>query len=100
MLFYPLSSIVKEKLDSYITYTTKWNYTIGQSKNNSVSFIRTLNVNQKAYPLADDKKGINANFKWRFCYEKKNNDIWYYHSAFSKCRRLYDISENEAKTFY
>ncbi|HHQ0159079.1 TPA: matrixin family metalloprotease, partial [Listeria innocua] len=127
------SSIIKEKLDSYMAYATKWNYsgsqvkvsrsigavgveiknsysnknsgtyattyyttkqsariiyyksfkntsaankretvvhevghTIGlshtQSKNNSVSVMRALNFNQKAYPLADDKKGINAKY--------------------------------------
>lgn len=33
-----------------------------QSKNNSVSVMRALNFNQKAYPLADDKKGINAKY--------------------------------------
>lgn len=44
----------------------KFGYTLSlshtQSKNNSVSVMRALNFNQKAYPLADDKKGINAKY--------------------------------------
>ncbi|MBC1722229.1 matrixin family metalloprotease [Listeria seeligeri] len=127
------SSIIKEKLDSYMTYATKWNYsgsqvkvgksigavgveiknsydnrntgayattyytskhsakivyyrafkntsatnkretvvhevghTIGlshtQSKNNSSSVMRKTKFNGKAYPLSDDKKGVNAKY--------------------------------------
>ncbi|EEO7552407.1 matrixin family metalloprotease [Listeria monocytogenes] len=127
------SSIIKEKLDSYMTYATKWNYsgsqvkvsrsigavgveiknsysskttnayattyytskqsariiyyksfkslsaankretvvhevghTIGlshtQQRNNSISVMRDYRFNGKAYPLSDDKKGINAKY--------------------------------------
>lgn len=33
-----------------------------QSKNDSISVMRTLKFNGKAYPLTDDKKGINAKY--------------------------------------
>lgn len=48
------------------TFVHEVGHTLGlshtQSKNNSVSVMRALNFNQKAYPLADDKKGINAKY--------------------------------------
>lgn len=39
------------------------------TKNNSVSVMSDYRFHRKANPLSDDKKGINTNFKWRFCYE-------------------------------